>query len=113
MGFISINEGFICEWCGTLNSPAPKTCRNHCVHCLCSKHVDETMPGDRESVCLGKMKVIDMELDKNQNFILVHQCKKCKKIIRNKQANDDEEKELFKYWETINQEKIKKTFFGI
>lgn len=106
MSFIYNNDGFVCEWCGTKNPPAKKTCRNHCVHCLCSKHVDELFPGDRASICGGKLEVSTIEISSQYEYILVHCCQKCKKIIRNKTAEDDNKELLFLNWKAQEQNKI-------
>lgn len=92
--FITKNDGFICQNCGTKNPPAPKTCRNHCVHCLYSLHVDENIPGDRGSTCKKLMKPLRIEQNSKKGFFIVHECLGCKKKINNKLAEDDE-------WETV------------
>jgi ribosomal protein L40E len=89
MPFIVKNNGFICEKCRTKNPPAPKTCRNHCIKCLYSKHVDDKFPGDRKSNCQGLMKPIGTEGDID-HLQIIHQCEKCDKVIKNKIAADDE-----------------------
>ena len=38
--FTKIDEEFICENCGEKVEKLGYTCRNHCPHCLYSKHVD-------------------------------------------------------------------------
>ena len=38
--FTMIDENFICEVCGKEVKKLGYTARNHCPHCLCSKHVD-------------------------------------------------------------------------
>src|SRR3989344_1996075 len=84
--FIKINEGFTCENCGRdVNALSTGSCRNHCPHCLYSKHVDGELPGDRSSSCSGLMEPI--ELGKNgREFVLTHRCTKCGQIRRNKTA---------------------------
>ena len=44
--FVEIDEEFVCEHCGKLVPKLGYSCRNHCPHCLHSKHVDKN-PGDR------------------------------------------------------------------
>ncbi|MBI5414723.1 RNHCP domain-containing protein [Candidatus Peregrinibacteria bacterium] len=90
MGFIVHKEGFLCVYCGADNPPAPKTCRNHCRTCLCSEHLDDTFPGDRASSCHGKMIPTSAEHDSKRNWMLVHSCEKCGKVVRNKVAEDDD-----------------------
>ena len=92
--FITINEGFVCQKCGTENLPAQGTCRNHCKECLYSLHVDGEIPGDRASQCHGLMKPILIDQNSKKGFFIVHQCEKCSKKINNKIAEDDN-------WENI------------
>lgn len=88
--FIKVTEDFICEFCGTIIKGTGYT--NHCPVCLYSKHVDELIPGDRASNCLGLMKPISLQI-KSGKYILFHQCQTCQKITRNKTApNDNQEK---------------------
>ncbi|MEK7500087.1 MAG: RNHCP domain-containing protein [Patescibacteria group bacterium] len=95
MGFITINEGFTCGACGTNVPPAVSTCRNHCTSCLVSKHVDETIPGDRASVCKGVMNAVAIEGSDPEKLDLVHKCAACGKIQRNKVASDDDRDAIF------------------
>ncbi|HEC21054.1 MAG TPA: RNHCP domain-containing protein [Candidatus Peregrinibacteria bacterium] len=92
--FQQINQGFTCKNCGQENPPAPKSCRNHCIHCLYSLHVDEETPGDRLSDCKGLMKPISLDQSGKKGYIITHQCEACGKIIRNKVAPDDSQKAL-------------------
>jgi hypothetical protein len=84
-----INEGFECEHCGQVNSPAAGTCRNHCISCLYSKHLDKLNPGDRLASCLGLMKPVQV-IGSIDNLQIIHQCEKCNKQIINKKAPDDD-----------------------
>lgn len=92
--FIKKNDGFVCLHCAFVNPFAQKTCRNHCIKCLYSLHVDEQIPGDRLSLCQGLMKPIQIEQDGKKGFTVRHLCLKCKKEICNKLAEDDS-------WETV------------
>jgi len=58
------NEGFVCLHCGFENVPQQGSCRNHCVRCLYSRHVDELAPGDRASECKGLMEPIGLDIPK-------------------------------------------------
>lgn len=88
--FITIKENFTCGQCKTENPPAKGTCRNHCRECLSSKHVDATIPGDRKSECKGLMRPKKIEGGTNRKgYLIIHQCEKCGKTIRNKMASDD------------------------
>ncbi|HEY5713864.1 MAG TPA: RNHCP domain-containing protein [Candidatus Gracilibacteria bacterium] len=97
--FIHKNEKFTCQHCGTKNPPAKGTCRDHCVQCLYSVHVDEN-PGDRMSLCNGLMepKSIDLKGDGTMGKI-VYECTKCQKKYRNKIAEDDDKQALFRVYQ--------------
>ena len=64
------------------------TSRDHCTNCLYSKHVDE-LPGDRQEMCHGLLKPIQVELDNKKGYVIVYKCTKCGKIRKNKAADDD------------------------
>lgn len=87
-GFIVINESFTCANCGKIVPKAKKTCRNHCIFCLYSRHVDVT-PGDRKEICQGLMEPVKYEMDHGQ-IILTHKCTKCGVLRKNKAAPDDD-----------------------
>lgn len=95
MGFITINEGFICEACGVEVPPAQQTCRNHCTKCLASKHVDDAIPGDRASACGGLMTASAVEGSDPDKLDIIHVCSVCGKKQRNKSASDDSRDALF------------------
>jgi DNA-directed RNA polymerase subunit M/transcription elongation factor TFIIS len=89
------NHNFICINCGSLIYPAMSGTdhRNHCPHCLCSKHLDE-LPGDRAAVCHGNMKPISIWVKDNEEWSIVHRCQKCGKLSVNRVAPDDNEELL-------------------
>ena len=91
--FIKIKENFTCDHCGQKIIGTGYT--NHCPKCLYSKHVDDLIPGDRKSTCLGLMKPISSQLKSGQ-FILAHQCLKCHKISHCKTYPKDNQKLLIK-----------------
>jgi len=91
--FIKVKENFTCDHCHQKVIGTGYT--NHCPNCLYSKHVDELIPGDRSSSCLGLMKPISIII-KAGKFILFHQCQTCRKITRNKTAPNDNQKLLVK-----------------
>ena len=93
MTFIKKVENFVCENCGTEVEGNGFT--NHCPDCLFSKHVDEKVPGDRLSSCLGLMKPVALE-SKAGNFVILHRCLKCGKTIKNKTNPQDNFEELCK-----------------
>ena len=88
--FTKNDNGFICENCGFEVKPLGYTSRNHCPKCLCSKHVD-IMPGDRANACGGIMDPIRAETDPKKGYIIVHKCRKCGEIKRNKAAHEAKE----------------------
>ena len=89
-GFIMLNESFTCENCGKEISKHPSgSARNHCPHCLYSKHLDKDFPWDRLSECHGLMKPIWKDYHKNKSWMVINECLKCWKNISNKLAEDD------------------------
>lgn len=86
--FTEIDEPFICENCGKEVGPLNYSCRNHCPYCLYSKHVDIN-PGDREETCHGMLEPIGIEITNKKGYVIIHKCKKCGKIRKNKAATDD------------------------
>ncbi len=92
--FLDRNEGFVCLQCGKENNLHQTSCRNHCVSCLFSRHVDKDIPGDRKSKCQGLMKPVTLEYSGKKGQIIVHECVSCGKSMRNKVAKDDEQASL-------------------
>lgn len=86
--FTKIDEEFICENCGRQVEKLGYTCRNHCPHCLHSKHVDVN-PGDRAEECHGILEPVSLEIDSKKGNVIIFKCKKCGKIRKNKAAEDD------------------------
>ncbi|WP_454197719.1 RNHCP domain-containing protein [Nocardia sp. Marseille-Q1738] len=69
---------------------APGTAhRNHCPHCLASKHVDRRVPGDRAESCRGRMAAVSMSARDDGEWLLVHQCLACGCVRANRIAGDD------------------------
>lgn len=90
MWFTMINENFLCENCGKEISKHPTgSARNHCPYCLFSKHLDDTIPWDRASICKGLMAPSGVDFRKNKWWMIKHTCKKCGKVMVNKIAPDD------------------------
>ena len=81
------DSGFVCQNCGFEVLPLGYSSRNHCPKCLCSLHVDVN-PGDRASDCGGIMDPISVETDAKKGFIIIHKCRKCGAIRRNRAANE-------------------------
>lgn len=88
--FTVINEEFICQNCGKKVNKLKGSCRNHCNYCLYSLHLDKEFPGDRQSNCKGLMEAVKLDQNSKKGWIILHKCKKCKKTIKNKAAEDDD-----------------------
>ena len=85
--FIKVEEDFVCDNCGHEVLGSGYT--NHCPKCLWSKHVDESVPGDRTSTCLGMMGPVGTE-QKRGEWRILHKCTKCGKEKWNKVAKEDD-----------------------
>ncbi|HEU4715895.1 MAG TPA: RNHCP domain-containing protein [Candidatus Saccharimonadales bacterium] len=89
--------GFRCSHCKnwvSINSYIGTANRNHCPHCLWSKHVDE-QKGDREATCHGGMKPIGLTfkhegMRRQGELMFVHECMGCGKLSINRIARDDD-----------------------
>lgn len=83
-------ESFTCRNCGRLvvSSGAGSNHRNHCPNCLCSLHVDNK-PGDREADCGGIMEPVAVWVRKNNEWAIIHRCRRCGKLSSNRIAADD------------------------
>jgi len=91
MTFIPRQEPFTCGHCGKQVEPlAHGSYRNHCPHCLWSKHVDRDGPGDRLSDCGSLMKPVELDQDGKKGWLIIHSCESCHKEIPNKAAPDDD-----------------------
>lgn len=85
--FTKNDSGFTCQNCGFEVLPLGYSSRNHCPKCLCSLHVDVN-PGDRASDCGGIMDPISAEPDAKKGYIIIHKCRKCGAMRRNRAANE-------------------------
>ena len=85
--FNMIDDDFICEKCGKKVEKLGYTARDHCNHCLYSKHVD-ILPGDRKNTCHGLLKPIDIEKSRD-TYKIIYKCEKCHQIHKNIMATDD------------------------
>jgi len=86
--FTEIDEEFICHNCGKKVTELGYSCRNHCPHCLHSKHVDKN-PGDRLEECQGDLVPVSLEIDSKKGYVIIFRCEKCGAIRKNKAAKDD------------------------
>ena len=93
--FTEIDEEFTCENCGKEVKKLGYSCRNHCPHCLHSKHVDIN-PGDRSETCHGLLKPIGLEIDSKKGYVILFRCEKCGAIRKNKTAKDDDMDKIIK-----------------
>lgn len=88
--FVARNEGFTCKHCQAKIKPIKHgTYRNHCPLCLHSLHVDQDIPGDRDSKCQGLMEPRGIVLS-SKGYVVVHHCLECGKVSNNKTAPDDD-----------------------
>lgn len=92
--FTMRDEKFTCENCQKQVLPLGYTARDHCPHCLYSKHVD-IMPGDRQNQCKGLLKPIDIEKFKD-SYKIIYKCKKCNQLHKNIIAKDDDMNTIIK-----------------
>jgi hypothetical protein len=63
-------------------------CRNHCPECFYSLHLDVN-PGDRASDCNGVLEPIAVESHSKKGYMVVHRCRKCGQVNRNKLALEE------------------------
>lgn len=92
--FNMIDESFTCENCHEQIKPLNYTARDHCNHCLYSKHVDIN-PGDRSNTCHGLLIPIDIEKFKD-TYKIIYKCQKCGMMHKNIMAIDDNMDEIIK-----------------
>lgn len=92
--FLENDEEFICENCGKKVDKLVYSSRDHCPHCLYSKHVD-ILPGDRMNSCKGLLEPISIEKFKD-TYKIVYKCVKCNEIHKNIIAKDDNYDEIIK-----------------
>ncbi|MDD2434708.1 MAG: RNHCP domain-containing protein [Bacilli bacterium] len=86
--FTMRDEAFICENCSESVEPLKYSARDHCPHCLYSKHVDIN-PGDRNNNCHGLLIPIGIEKFKD-TYKIIYKCNKCNETHKNIIANDDQ-----------------------
>lgn len=94
---MNTHEGsFICIHCG---APVAAVAwgtrhRNHCPHCLWSRHVD-MRPGDRSCLCKGAMEPITLWQKEDGEIMVIHRCTHCGTIKANRCAGDDDQQALY------------------
>ena len=83
------NNGFVCAHCGAEVPPLQNgSYRNHCPYCLHSLHVD-VFPGDRANDCGGLLEPVGAEYRGKKGWVVVHRCRRCGEVRRNKAALED------------------------
>lgn len=106
------NADFTCKYCGIYvtshSAVSGVNHRNHCPHCLYSRHLDLYQAGDRLCACKGLMAPVGLttknSTDKyNENAIgelmLVHYCLDCGAFSINRIAADDDNFTLLSIFE--------------
>jgi DNA-directed RNA polymerase subunit RPC12/RpoP len=103
----STKTSFRCLNCHIIisNIAAGTKHRNHCPLCLWCKHVDLKTPGDRRSVCEGRMKPIGLTLKLRGELMIVHECLKCGRLSPNRIAGDDNTFSIVSLLNEPNQQK--------
>ncbi len=88
------NVAFRCGRCGSeVVANTDGHYRNHCPHCLWSRHVD-VKPGDRASDCGGLMEPTGLVDKGGKGWQIVHRCTICgqsqpNRVVREGQSSDD------------------------
>lgn len=110
-------KSFICGHCQKpvfIHRQMGTTHRNHCNHCLWSKHVDEKLSGDRKSSCNFLMQPIGLtfKIERKDKYggkklgdiMIIHRCvdQNCARISINRIATDDDEKEILEIYNFSN-----------
>lgn len=107
-----LKKGFTCINCGkwtNVNKYNDTVNKNHCPHCLWSKHVDDNIAGDRMSSCNSGMKPIGLTIKKPRvdkygvevkgEVMIIHECTKCEKISINRILGEDSQTEIMNVFE--------------
>jgi ribosomal protein L37AE/L43A len=84
--FIRKKENFTCDNCGKFVKGNGYT--DHCPECLYGKHVDEEIPGDRNSSCKGLMKPTGL-VKKGGKTKIEYRCESCGKNFTCKTSSGD------------------------
>jgi hypothetical protein len=113
----AFHEGFTCLNCGMfvscLSDLSGVQNRNHCPFCLYSRHLDAHQGGDRRSACQALMKPIALSFKPSRNkyarehdgeLQLVHRCVRCRKVVLNRIAADDNSALIMQLFELSCQE---------
>lgn len=116
----NINADFTCKNCGCFVSACTMVSgvvhRNHCPHCLHSRHVDLFQAGDRLCACKSLMAPMGLTLKRSRDkyapqrggeVMLVHRCTYCGEIAINRIAADDDPEKLLALLEPYSPGKLK------
>ncbi|MFA6079305.1 MAG: GNAT family N-acetyltransferase [Candidatus Omnitrophota bacterium] len=82
--------GFLCGNCRKVVLPLKGGFRDHCTHCLWSRHLDDVKPGDRASECHGLMQPIGLEYNGRKGWMVQYRCTVCNAGTHNVTAEDDD-----------------------
>ena len=85
---IHLNECFTCIFCGKVIPLPTSGIRDHCPHCLRSRHVD-VVPGDRSANCRGRMEPIQFDLVGGVVWI-EYRCTDCPHTYRVRAHDEDQ-----------------------
>jgi len=85
------SDSFVCRRCkrGVSGDAYGTRQRNHCPHCLWSRHVDDAV-GDRAATCGGAMEPIAVWVRRDGEWAIVHRCQSCGTLRTNHVAGDDD-----------------------
>lgn len=91
---MALIESFPCGHCGQAVAPdgAGSQHRNHCPHCLWSRHLDHR-PGDRVACCGAMMEPVAVWVRRDGEWAIIHRCAgdDCGAFSSNRIAADDNE----------------------
>ena len=86
-----VRENFKCEMCGFETTGDGYT--DHCPKCLWGKHVDDVIPGDRESMCRELMEPVRASYEKG-SFRIFYKCTKCSHEFWVREGKEDDREVL-------------------
>lgn len=99
--FIRHKEDFVCKNCNQFVEGNGYT--NHCPKCLYTLHVDK-YPGDRQELCHGLMKPIDIVTKGGEPKHVIHKCSICKIVKQNILSTSDSRQAII----DVMQDKVKR-----
>lgn len=101
MGFTKNDESFVCLNCNKKVEKLKYTSRDHCNHCLYSIHID-IEPGDRLNECKGMLIPINVLSTSKKGLVIEYRCSKCKEVVNNIAAEDDNNEMIYKVIENYS-----------